>query len=181
VAISASASAGVEHCVSVLDIFGFEDFAVNSFEQLCINYANEKLQQKFTADVFKAVEEEYREEDVSIAHVTFADNQPLLDLFEGRIGIFYLLNDECMRPSGTAQNMQAAEQASKQAAEQASCRASKQAAEQASKLPSKQASCRASKQASCRASKQAAEQASKQAAEQASKLPSKQASCRARG
>jgi myosin-5 len=46
--------------ISLLDIFGFECFGTNRFEQLCINYANEKLQQKFTLDVFKAVQEEVR-------------------------------------------------------------------------------------------------------------------------
>ena len=46
--------------IALLDIFGFESFDVNRFEQLCINFANEKLQQKFTMDVFKIVQQEYQ-------------------------------------------------------------------------------------------------------------------------
>ena len=73
--------------IGILDIFGFEHFEHNSYEQLCINYANEKLQQRFTFDTFKSVQTEYDEEGISWNHVTFKDNQELLDLIEGRVGI----------------------------------------------------------------------------------------------
>ncbi|CAI5715858.1 unnamed protein product [Hyaloperonospora brassicae] len=86
--------------IGVLDIFGFESFEYNSFEQLCINYANEKLQQKFTQDVFKAVQEEYELEKITWAHISYADNSETLSLIEGRMGVLALLNEEIVRPRG---------------------------------------------------------------------------------
>ncbi|KAF1790902.1 P-loop containing nucleoside triphosphate hydrolase [Phytophthora cactorum] len=86
--------------IGVLDIFGFESFEHNSFEQLCINYANEKLQQKFTQDVFKAVQEEYEREQITWAHIAYADNSETLALIEGRMGVLALLNEEIVRPRG---------------------------------------------------------------------------------
>ncbi|KAF1785327.1 P-loop containing nucleoside triphosphate hydrolase [Phytophthora cactorum] len=86
--------------IGVLDIFGFESFEHNSFEQLCINYANEKLQQKFTQDVFKAVQEEYEREQITWAHIAYADNSETLALIEGRMGVLVLLNEEIVRPRG---------------------------------------------------------------------------------
>ena len=56
----------------MLDIFGFESFAVNRFEQPCINYTNEKLQQKFTLDLFKTVQQEYDEEGVPWTHAALS-------------------------------------------------------------------------------------------------------------
>ncbi|OQR96927.1 myosin-like protein [Achlya hypogyna] len=87
--------------IGILDIFGFEAFDHNSFEQLCINYANEKLQQKFVQDVLKTVQAEYEEEGISWSHVTFADNQDVLDLIEGRLGVLSLLNEESSLATGT--------------------------------------------------------------------------------
>lgn len=91
----------VKHHVGLLDIFGFESFDQNSFEQLCINYANEKLQQKFNSDVFKTVLAEYVEDGIPLSLVTFADNQPILELIEGKMGIVNLLNEEVLRPMAT--------------------------------------------------------------------------------
>ncbi|KAG7396124.1 hypothetical protein PHYBOEH_002779 [Phytophthora boehmeriae] len=87
--------------IGLLDIFGFESFETNGFEQLCINYANEKLQQKFNSDVFKDVQNEYVEEGIPLTLVTFEDNQPILDLIEGRMGIVSMLNEEVLRPQAT--------------------------------------------------------------------------------
>jgi len=89
--------------IGLLDIFGFESFVVNKFEQLCINYANEKLQQKFTEDVFRAVQEEYEREGIELAEITYDDNTDVLDLIEGRTGLLALLNEECVRPKGNDQ------------------------------------------------------------------------------
>lgn len=86
--------------IGLLDIFGFESFAVNRFEQLCINYANEKLQQKFTVDIFRSVQEEYESEGIELGEVAFSDNAEVLNLIEGRMGLISVLNEECVRPKG---------------------------------------------------------------------------------
>ena len=83
-----------------MDIFGFESFNVNWFEQLCINYANEKLHQKYTIDVFRSVQEEYSFEGIELGTVSFADNVDVLNLIEGRMGVIAVLNEECVRPKG---------------------------------------------------------------------------------
>ena len=66
----------------------------NRFEQLCINYANEKLQQRFTEDVFKTVQAEYQAEGIKWELITYEDNAEVLELLEGRLGILDLLNEE---------------------------------------------------------------------------------------
>jgi myosin-5 len=94
---------GATTSIGVLDIYGFEHFAKNSFEQFCINYANEKLQQEFNEHVFKLEQEEYIKEEIDWSFIDFADNQPCIDLIEGKMGIMNLLDEECRLPSGTDQ------------------------------------------------------------------------------
>ncbi|VDN14993.1 unnamed protein product, partial [Dibothriocephalus latus] len=95
---------GRENFIGVLDIYGFETFDVNSFEQFCINYANEKLQQRFVFHVFKLEQEEYLREGLEWDFVDFYDNQPCIDLIEGPMGILSLLNDECKMPKASDSN-----------------------------------------------------------------------------
>ena len=89
--------------VGALDIFGFEIFEVNSFEQLCINFANEKLQQLFCLHTFKEEEKLYEAEGIEHDHVAFIDNQPVLSLIEGRpTGVLMVLDDEAfIGPKGS--------------------------------------------------------------------------------
>ncbi|KAL5064534.1 hypothetical protein RYX36_026271 [Vicia faba] len=65
--------------IGVLDIYGFESFKSNSFEQFCINFTNEKLQQHFNQHVFKMEQEEYTKEQIDWSYIEFVDNQNVLD------------------------------------------------------------------------------------------------------
>ncbi|XP_045381518.1 unconventional myosin-XIX isoform X3 [Lemur catta] len=92
--------------IGLLDVYGFESFPDNSLEQLCINYANEKLQQHFVAHYLRAQQEEYTVEGLEWSFVNYQDNQACLDLIEGSpISICALINEECRlnRPSSAAQ------------------------------------------------------------------------------
>ena len=86
--------------IGVLDIYGFEHFVKNSFEQFCINYANEKLQAEFARHVFKLEQEEYVAEEISWSFIDFSDNQPCIDMIENKLGVLDLLDEESRLPSG---------------------------------------------------------------------------------
>ncbi|XP_071709398.1 myosin-6-like [Rutidosis leptorrhynchoides] len=91
-----------KHLIGVLDIYGFESFKTNSFEQFCINLTNEKLQQHFNQHVFKMEQEEYTKEEIDWSYIEFVDNQDILDLIEKKPGgILALLDEACMFPRST--------------------------------------------------------------------------------
>ncbi|VYS57972.1 unnamed protein product [Arabidopsis thaliana] len=88
--------------ISILDIYGFESFDKNSFEQFCINYANERLQQHFNRHLFKLEQEEYIQDGIDWTRVDFEDNQNCLSLFEKKpLGLLSLLDEESTFPNGT--------------------------------------------------------------------------------
>lgn len=88
--------------ISILDIYGFESFDRNSFEQFCINYANERLQQHFNRHLFKLEQEEYIQDGIDWAKVDFEDNKDCLNLFEKKpLGLLSLLDEESTFPNGT--------------------------------------------------------------------------------
>ncbi|XP_048252389.1 unconventional myosin-XIX-like isoform X1 [Haliotis rufescens] len=80
--------------IGLLDIYGFEMFDVNSLEQLCINYANEKLQQHYVCHFLGDLQREYEAEHIPWRHIDYHDNQLCLDVLEGRVGVFGVLNEE---------------------------------------------------------------------------------------
>uniref|UniRef100_A0A803T6W4 Unconventional myosin-XIX n=1 Tax=Anolis carolinensis TaxID=28377 RepID=A0A803T6W4_ANOCA len=97
---------GWSNFIGLLDVYGFESFPENHLEQLCINYANEKLQQHFVSHFLKAQQEEYALEGFEWSFINYQDNQSCLDAIEGSpVSIFSLLNEECRlnRPSNTGQ------------------------------------------------------------------------------
>jgi len=88
--------------IGILDIYGFEVFEWNSFEQLCINFANEKLQQHFNSHMFTLEQQLYTEEGISWSHITWQDNREIIDQMEKRpVGLFCILDSECLMPNAT--------------------------------------------------------------------------------
>uniref|UniRef100_A0A8B9CX38 Myosin X n=1 Tax=Anser brachyrhynchus TaxID=132585 RepID=A0A8B9CX38_9AVES len=87
--------------VGILDIFGFENFQVNRFEQFNINYANEKLQEYFNKHIFSLEQLEYNREGINWEAIDWMDNAECLDLIEKKLGLLALVNEESRFPKGT--------------------------------------------------------------------------------
>ncbi|XP_023408653.1 unconventional myosin-IXa isoform X11 [Loxodonta africana] len=92
--------------IGVLDIFGFEDYENNSFEQFCINFANERLQHYFNQHIFKLEQEEYRTEDISWHNIDYIDNSCCINLISKKpTGLLHLLDEESNFPQATNQTL----------------------------------------------------------------------------
>ncbi|XP_063589666.1 myosin-IIIb-like [Penaeus indicus] len=92
--------------VGLLDIFGFENFEINSFEQLCINIANEQIQYFFNQHIFTWEQQEYMSEGIEVNIVEFADNRPILDMFLAKpMGLLALLDEESRFPQASDQSL----------------------------------------------------------------------------
>ena len=87
--------------VGFLDVFGFENFEVNSFEQLCINYANEKLQKHFIDAVGRLQLLDYQREGISTAAIRFPDNSAQIECVDGKMGVMALLDEELSLPKAS--------------------------------------------------------------------------------
>uniref|UniRef100_A0A8C9FKP3 Myosin IXA n=1 Tax=Pavo cristatus TaxID=9049 RepID=A0A8C9FKP3_PAVCR len=84
--------------IGVLDIFGFEDYENNSFEQFCINFANERLQHYFNQHIFKLEQEEYRAEGISWHNIDYIDNSGCINLISKKpTGLLHLLDEEILK------------------------------------------------------------------------------------
>lgn len=93
--------------IGLLDIFGFENFHLNSFEQLCINYANERLQQYFNNHIFKLEQEEYMRENIDYRNVEFKDNNEIIQLIDNsKASIFAFLDSEALLGNGCDENFE---------------------------------------------------------------------------
>nr|CCA18606.1 myosinlike protein putative [Albugo laibachii Nc14]CCA20563.1 myosinlike protein putative [Albugo laibachii Nc14] len=94
------------HFIGIVDIFGFEIFDNNSLEQLCINFANEKLQQLFGKFVFQVEQDHYVEEDIDWQLIEYPNNDNCVQMFEQKpLGVLSLLDEQCLMPRGNDEKL----------------------------------------------------------------------------
>lgn len=94
---------GKQKTISLVDIFGFESFELNRFEQFCVNYANERLQQKYILDTLRRHTVEYTAEGIALPDWSAIDNTETVKLFDGKSGFLKTLNEQCIRPHGNSE------------------------------------------------------------------------------
>ena len=94
-----------EKYLSILDIFGFEIFENNSYEQLCINYTNEVLQQIYNEYIFKNEQKEYEKENIDWTKIDFKNNDDIINLFSDKLSVFSIINEQSILGSGTNDNI----------------------------------------------------------------------------
>ncbi|KKO75396.1 myosin heavy chain [Vairimorpha ceranae] len=103
--VNTTLNAPCGHCINILDIFGFEIFNQNSLDQLCINYANEKIQNDFIQKIFEKKQEEYKKELENYEFVPYASNSSLIYEMERRCGLFDLIDEESKSKFGNTDNL----------------------------------------------------------------------------
>ena len=93
--------------ISILDIFGFEIFEKNGYEQICINYTNEILQNIYNKNVLENEQEEYKKEGVQWKYIEYNSNKQILELFQSKLSIFGIINEQSILSSGQDKNIYA--------------------------------------------------------------------------
>jgi len=96
--------------IGILDIYGFEIFERNSFEQLCINYVNERLQKTFIELTLELEQKEYASEGIKWEKIPYIDNSPCLTAIDGKMGVFSLLNEACLMKKTNVQFLESLKQ-----------------------------------------------------------------------
>lgn len=91
--------------ISILDIFGFEIFNENGYEQICINYTNEILQNIYNKNVLESEQEEYKKEGVNWNYIEYNSNKSILELFHSKLSLFGIINEQSILSSGIDKNI----------------------------------------------------------------------------
>lgn len=103
--VSGSLGNKTDKYIGILDIFGFEVFDSNGYEQLCINYTNEMLQQIYNQYVFKSEQLEYEKEKIEWTKIEYVKNDSIIDTFNGKLSLFSIINEQTILGSGNDSNI----------------------------------------------------------------------------
>ena len=103
--VSSSLGNKTDKYIGILDIFGFEVFDSNGYEQLCINYTNEMLQQIYNQYVFKSEQLEYEQEEIEWTRIEYVKNDSIIDTFNGKLSLFSIINEQTILGSGNDNNI----------------------------------------------------------------------------